>query len=263
MHSTTLLEPKCSLPEFHVLGVRVSAVEISDVVRQMEQWIQMREGSQYIAVTGMHGVMEAQKDPRFKVILNAAGLVVPDGMPLVWLARQHDIPLEHRVSGAELMEAFCQHTGSTYRHFLYGGAPGVAKELAKIMELRFGSRVVGTYCPPFRPVNGEEKQEIVALIRSARPDILWVGLSTPKQERWMFEYRELLEVPVLLGVGAAFDFHTGRSQRAPEWMRERGLEWSYRLMKEPRRLWRRYLILGSQFAARASWEIIKERNKPN
>ncbi len=241
---------------FKVLGVRVDAVQVPDVVAQMEGWIQERGQSHYIAVTGMHGVTEAQHDPCFKDILNAADLVVPDGMPLVWLSRIRGHSLQRRVYGPELMLAFCEQTARKgYRHFLYGGAPGVAEQMAATLGNRFpGLQVVGTYSPPFRPLTADEEGEVAAMIRGAEPDVVWVGLSTPKQERWMHEHRDGLGVPVLVGVGAAFDLNTGRLKQAPVWMREHGLEWFYRLWREPRRLWRRYLIYGSKFV----WYVMLE-----
>lgn len=245
------MELKLSDSQFRVLGVRVDAAQIPKVIARMEEWIARREGCRFVAVTGMHGVTEAQHDGKFKEILNAAELVVADGYPLVWLGRRKGFPsLRRRVYGPELMEAFCEQTARKgYRHFFYGGAPGVAKELAERFAERYpGLEVAGTYCPPFRAMTDEEDGEAVAAIEAARADIVWVGLSTPKQERWMFEHRERLSVPVLIGVGAAFDFHTGRVARAPDWMRENGLEWLFRLLQEPRRLWRRYLVYGSQFA---------------
>jgi N-acetylglucosaminyldiphosphoundecaprenol N-acetyl-beta-D-mannosaminyltransferase len=245
------MELKPSDSQFRVLGVRVDAAQIPKVIARMEEWIARREGCRFVAVTGMHGVTEAQHDGKFKEILNAAELVVADGYPLVWLGRRKGFAsLRRRVYGPELMEAFCEQTARKgYRHFFYGGAPGVAKELAERFAERYpGLEVAGTYCPPFRAMTDEEDGEAVAAIEEARADIVWVGLSTPKQERWMFEHRERLSVPVLIGVGAAFDFHTGRVARAPDWMRENGLEWLFRLLQEPRRLWRRYLVYGSQFA---------------
>ena len=243
-------------PSFRVLGVRVDAVQIADVVRRMEEWIAQRGSCQYIAVTGMHGVTEAQHDAQFKAVLNSAGLVVADGMPLVWIGRWLGFDLRRRVYGPELMASFCEQTAAKgYRHFFYGGAPGVAEELASRMGARFpGVIAAGTYSPPFRVLTQEEDREVVAAIESARADVVWVGLSTPKQERWMREHQDRLNVPVLVGVGAAFDFHTGRVAQAPRWMRENGLEWLFRLASEPRRLWRRYLINGSEFA----WLVLLE-----
>jgi N-acetylglucosaminyldiphosphoundecaprenol N-acetyl-beta-D-mannosaminyltransferase len=247
---TTLAETAPPRTQFRVLGVEVDAVQISDVTIQMQEWISSRSACQYIAVTGMHGVTEAQHDPEFKQILNAAGLVVPDGYPLVWLGRRTGFAqLRRRVYGPELMEEFFSQTlAKGYRHFFYGGAPGVAEELASRMSARFaGLAVIGTYCPPFRELTKQEDEEILQAINLAKPDVVWIGLSTPKQERWMYAHRARLNVPVLVGVGAAFDFHTGRVPQAPRWMREHGFEWLFRLCREPGRLWRRYLVYGSQF----------------
>ncbi|HWP83578.1 MAG TPA: WecB/TagA/CpsF family glycosyltransferase, partial [Terriglobia bacterium] len=236
----------------------MNALQIPDAIDEMERWIRERDGSHYIAVTGMHGVTEAQRDFGFRAVLNAADLVVPDGMPLVWLGRLRGYPLERRVYGPELMLAFCQQTAHKgYRHFFYGGAPGVADALARSLAKRFpGLVVAGTYSPPFRPLTAAEDAEVSEYIQRAKPDVLWVGLSTPKQERWMHEHRPRLRVPVMVGVGAAFDIHTGRLRQAPRWMRERGLEWLFRLLQEPRRLWRRYLVLGSQFVFLVALELL-------
>jgi N-acetylglucosaminyldiphosphoundecaprenol N-acetyl-beta-D-mannosaminyltransferase len=208
----------------------------------MKKWIESRESGHYVAVTGMHGVTEARNDSRFRNVLNSADLVVPDGMPLVWLGRLRRHPIKRRVYGPELMETFCSQTGSRYRHFFYGGAPGVAGDLAQSLEKRFGITVSGTYTPPFRPLTQEEETEVAAKVVEAAPDVLWVGLSTPKQEQWMYEHRNVLQVPVMLGVGAAFDLNSGKLQQAPSWMRENGLEWLFRLLVEPKRLWKRYLV---------------------
>lgn len=235
---------------FRLLGVRVNVVQIADVIAKIEEWIGLRDGCRYIAVTGMHGVTEAQHDGEFKSILNAAALVVPDGYPLVWLGRRKGFPkLKRRVYGPELMASFCEQTAAKgYRHFFYGGARGVAEELSRrFADIHPGLLVVGTYSPPFRALTPNEDSEVLSTIHDSRPDIVWVGLSTPKQERWMFEHCNRLSVPVLVGVGAAFDFHTKRTAQAPIWMRENGLEWLFRLIREPRRLWRRYLIYGAEF----------------
>jgi N-acetylglucosaminyldiphosphoundecaprenol N-acetyl-beta-D-mannosaminyltransferase len=157
------------------------------------------------------------------------------------------------------METFCHETGSRYRHFFYGGAPGVAESLAMSLRERFRIVVAGTYSPPFRDLSEEEDKALVHLVHEATPDVLWVGLSTPKQERWMFEHRTQLRVPVLLGVGAAFDLNSGRLRQAPKWMRENGLEWFFRLLAEPRRLWRRYLVTIPSAIWSISLEIARLR----
>jgi len=243
---------------FRVLGIRVDAVQIPDAIARMECWIAERSHCHYITVTGMHGVMEAQHDPAFRTVLNTADLVVPDGMPLVWLGRRRGFALERRVYGPELMLCFCEQTAPKgYRHFFYGGAPGVPERLARILQERYpGLRVAGIICPPFRPLTPEEDAEVIEAINRAEPDVLWVGLSTPKQERWMFEHKETLRVPVMVGVGAAFDINSGRSKQAPCWMQENGLEWLFRLVQEPQRLWRRYLVYGSSFVIRISLELL-------
>lgn len=265
MHSVASVKLAGGIPQFPVLGVRVHALQIADVITLVERWIQERMSGHYIAVTGMHGLSEGLRDPGLRAILNAPEcLLVADGMPLVWLGRHHGFPMARRVYGPELMESFLRQTGSRYRHFFYGGAPGVADDLREVTYQRFGTHVVGTYCPPFRPLTDDERQPVVSHIKAAAPDILWVGLSTPKQERWMSEYLPLLDVPVLVGVGAAFDFLIGRVRQAPLWMRERGLEWLFRLLVEPRRLWKRYLVNGSQFLWNVSLELLNLRtfNQP-
>jgi N-acetylglucosaminyldiphosphoundecaprenol N-acetyl-beta-D-mannosaminyltransferase len=244
------------LPGFRVLGTRVNAVQIPDVISWIGHQVKIKSNTSYVAVTGMHGVVEAYHDPSFHKVLEAAGLVVPDGMPLVYLGRVNGYKLRRRVYGPELMLAFCQHTGSRYGHFFYGGAPGVPEQLAEILKTKFGIRTLGTYSPPFRALTQAEESHVIARINDASPDILWVGLSTPKQERWMHEYRNRLRVPVLLGVGAAFDLNTGRLKQAPRWMREHCLEWLFRLLMEPKRLWHRYLVCGSQFVWYASLEVL-------
>lgn len=254
-------EPRAApdaVPAFRVLGVRVDAVGIPEAVARMERWVAERNGCRYVTVTGMHGTAEARRDPAFREILNAAAMVVPDGMPLVWLGRLRGHRLRRRVYGPELMLEFCRATAAhRLRHYFYGGASGVAEALAaKLAEQFPGLVVAGTYTPPFRPLTAEEGVEIVERINQVAPDVLWVGLSTPKQERWMAEHRERLRVPVMVGVGAAFDIHTGRLRQAPRWMRENGLEWFYRLAQEPRRLWRRYILLGSYFVWNVGLEVL-------
>jgi N-acetylglucosaminyldiphosphoundecaprenol N-acetyl-beta-D-mannosaminyltransferase len=253
--------PSNAVHDYRVLGTRVDAVQIPEVIAQMRAWIVRRDSCRYIAVTGMHGVTEARHDPQLRAALASASLVVPDGMPLVWLGRRHGFHLPRRVYGPELMRRFWQETTSTrYRHFLYGGAPGIADALAQKFARQFPAHeIAGTFSPPYRNLSPEEDREICSTINEAAPDIVWVGLGTPKQERWMRDHQHQLSAPVLVGVGAAFDFHTGRMRSAPTWMGDHGLEWLFRLAQEPRRLWHRYLVRGSEFATLAILELLKHK----
>jgi len=238
------------VPRANILGVGVSAINMAMALEIIEGWIERRE-PHYVCVTGVHGVMESQRDEELRRIHNRAGLVTPDGMPLVWLSRLQSFHHVERVYGPDLMLALCERSvAKGYRHFFYGGAEGVPEQLASVLQKRFpGLQVAGTFSPPFRPLTADEDDRIVQMINAAAPDIVWVGLSTPKQERWMAGHRERLTAPVLIGVGAAFDFLTGRKPQAPRWMQRAGLEWLFRLLTEPRRLWRRYLINNPLFVA--------------
>lgn len=249
-------------PSFKALGVRVDAVQLQDVVTRMEEWIHDRGPCHSIAATSMHGIVEAQRDPSFKRILSTTDLNVPDGTPLVWMGRRRGHVLPRRVYGPDLLLAFCEATGGKdYRHFFYGGEPGVAERLVKSLQRRFpGMQIAGTFSPPFRSLNDEEEEEIADLISNTAPDIVWVALGTPKQERWMHEHKSFLRVPLLVGVGAAFNMLSGRRRQAPRWMRERGLECLFRLMQEPRRLWRRYLVCGAQFITYLVFDLFRLRD---
>jgi N-acetylglucosaminyldiphosphoundecaprenol N-acetyl-beta-D-mannosaminyltransferase len=236
------------IPRANILGVEVSAINMDIALLTIEEWISRKE-SHYVCVTGVHGVMESWRDDDLRHIHNTAGLVTPDGMPLVWLSRLMGFRQVERVYGPDLMLRMCERSVTRgYRQFFYGGAPGVAEKLASRLQSRFpGLQVSGFYSPPFRSLTPEEDRAVVHRINAARPHIFWIGLSTPKQERWMAEHVGRLHAPVLIGVGAAFDFHAGLKRQAPRWMQKSGLEWFFRLVTEPRRLWRRYLINNPWF----------------
>lgn len=234
-----------------VLGVGVSAINQEIALSEITRWIESRE-KHYVCVTGVHGVMESQRDPELLAIHNSSGLTTPDGMPLVWCARYAGAESVERVYGPDLMLNVSKASVERgWTHYFYGAAPGVPETLAENLEAKFpGLKVVGSQSPPFRELTAEEVEATVAEINRLAPDIVWVGLSTPKQERWMARFRPSLEVPVIIGVGAAFDMHAGRIPQAPQWMQNAGLEWAFRLSKEPRRLWRRYLVNNPKFVGR-------------
>lgn len=236
------------VPRVDVLGVEISAVNMEMTLDTVIDWV-VSNARQYVCVTGVHGVMESQQDGELAAIHNNAGLTTPDGMPMVWAGKAAGAHWMERVYGPDMMLAvLAEAQARGWSSFLYGGAPGIPDLLAKRLEQRFpGLQVAGTYSPPFRPLTRDEVHETAALINASGASLVWVGLSTPKQERWMAELRPLLEAPVLFGVGAAFDFHAGRMKQAPRWMQKSGLEWLYRLSREPRRLWRRYLTNNPRF----------------
>ena len=214
-------------------------------------------GPAYACATSVHGLIEASHDPEFRKILNTAAFVTADGVPLVWFGRLSGHRSMERVYGPTLMKRVCARAAETgVRHFFYGGAPGVADDLARTMVREFpGLEVAGTYCPPFRKLSEAEMDEVAEIINESKADLVWVGLSTPKQERWIHSIRTRLRAKMLVSVGAAFDFHTGRVIQAPEWMRPTGLEWLFRLVQEPRRLGRRYAYNNPRFLWLAALQL--------
>jgi N-acetylglucosaminyldiphosphoundecaprenol N-acetyl-beta-D-mannosaminyltransferase len=235
----------------NILGVGVSVLNLDTATELIAEAIKNREKG-YICVTGVHGVSEAQNDPAFKKILNRSFLCTPDGMPLVWIGRLRGYSEMKRVYGPDLMKRVCEWSRSNNCvHFLYGGMPGVADDLKKRLETDYpGIKVGATFTPPFRPLSPDEEKELIALVDKIRPDIIWVGLSTPKQERFMAEYLYRLNTTLMIGVGAAFDFLTGRVKQAPRWIQRIGLEWFFRMCCEPKRLATRYLKNNPLFILR-------------
>lgn len=237
-----------TIPKTEVLGVGVSAVNFASATAEMLRWI--AEGEKYyVSVADVHGVIEAQDDPEFKKILNDSGLIVPDGRPIFWLLRLAGHGDVTQTTGSDLIQRFSEALAERgYSAFYYGGAPGVAENVAAVLEDRYpGLRTADTYCPPFRDLDAREEAEIVDMINVSGAHVVWVGLGAPKQERWMARFIDRLDVPVLVGVGAVFDFLTGRVKRCPRWLQIVGLEWLYRISQEPRRLWKRYARSNSLF----------------
>lgn len=236
----------------NVLGVRIDASTVEDATSRIGAWINSRQCT-YVCVCSVNNVVEALRSEDYRQVLNRSGLNTSDGMPLVWQVHHRGHDWATRVYGPDLLLSVCAaSTANSWRHFFYGGHDGVAAAVAARMADRFhGLRIAGTLSPPIARVEDLCNAEVVAQINNSGADIVWVGLGTPKQETWMARMRERLVAPVLVGVGAAFDFHAHRVAQAPRWMQGRGLEWLFRLAREPRRLGRRYLIGNSRFV----WEL--------
>jgi N-acetylglucosaminyldiphosphoundecaprenol N-acetyl-beta-D-mannosaminyltransferase len=235
-----------------VLGVRVDPTNMEAAVNTIVGWARAADRScRYVCVSGVHGVIEAQSDEVLRSILNTAHLNVPDGMPLSWIGWFTGFKSMNRVYGPDLMLKVCEASmAHGLSHFFYGGKEGIAENLAETMQRDFpGLKVAGTYCPPFRLLRDDEKSALRERINSSGAHIVWVGLSTPKQEKWMGEFCAGLDARVLLGVGAAFDYNVGRIRRAPHLIQILGLEWVFRVLQEPKRLMRRYLTVIPRFVS--------------
>lgn len=248
-----------SAPRFNVLGVGVSALTLQAACAAVLA-AKGRQHLGYVCVCTVHGISEAQSDAQFRKILNASYLTTPDGMPLVWLGPK----TVERVYGPDLLLAVCDSGRALgLRHFFYGGAPGVAPALAEKLSARFpGLEVAGWFTPPFRELNEGEFAAFQAEVAQARPDVIWVGLSTPKQERFMAAHAQSLSAGLLIGVGAAFDFHSGRIRQAPRWIQRSGFEWLFRCCMEPRRLGPRYLKTNPLFLLRIAAQLTGLKKYP-
>ncbi len=248
------------VPCANVLGVAISAIDMEQAVDRSDCLLQSG-GKGYVCVTGVHGIMESQGDHALKTILNRAYLCTPDGMPTVWMGRLQGFARMHRVYGPDYMLAMCRLSVLRgYRHFLYGGGNGIAERLKSRLEtLVPGIQIAGTYTPPFRPLSPEEERELAERVVRCKPHIFWVGLSTPKQEKFMAAHIDRLDTHLMVGVGAAFDIHAGTLPDAPAWMKQSGLQWAYRLLQEPRRLWRRYAWNNPCFVLNAFLQLARLR----
>src|SRR5215216_1286246 len=259
--SDGLPSPIANVHTRSLLGVPVAMTDYAEAIEVMDGLVETRARG-YLCAAPVHALMVAQEDPQMLEALRGSTLVVPDGMPLVWAANLLGEDLDDRVYGPELMLRYsdrCAERG--HRVWLYGGRDqGSLVQLALSMRRRHpGIKIVGGYSPPFRALTREEEDALVEQINAAKPDVLWVGIGVPKQEKWMAHMRARLDVPVMCGVGAAFDFHAGRVPQAPRWMQERGLEWIYRIAQEPRRLLPRYLYFNPRFVAAFARQYVAER----
>ncbi len=242
-----------------IVGVPISAIDMTQAIDRLAGWIGKPQ-SQYVCVADVHSVMVARANPSHMASMRGAAMVTPDGTPLVWVGRLLGRQIS-RVCGPDLLPAVCAASEARgWRHYFYGGAPGVVDQLSAALAAKYPKlQIAGIHTPPFRSLSAEEDAAIMHEIAAAKPDILWIGLGCPKQERWMADHVERLPGVTLIGIGAAFDFHTNRVERAPTWMQRNGLEWLFRLLSEPRRLWRRYLVLAPQFIWHAAKQVLRER----
>jgi len=248
-----------TFPTVNVLGSRVRILQIEDAVALIEGWIDQRPPTcRQVVVSGYHGIWEAHKDERYKAILNSAALWVPDGIAPVLVARWQGHRQARRVPGADLMEAFFARADfNQYSSFFYGDTGRTLAALRARLEEKYpGHRVAGTLSPPFGAITAEEDEEHLRRINEARPDVLWVGLGCPRQDRWIHERLDRLNVPVAIGVGAALRFVGGVTRRAPQWRGDRGLEWAYRLLTDPAHCWRRSVVEGPRFLSHVLAQLI-------
>jgi len=254
--------PGAELPRCDILGVPIALTDYAGTMDVMDEMIATRFRG-WVCAAAVHSVMVAQSDPLMRRALQEAVITVPDGMPTVWAANLLGASLQNRVYGPELMRRYCQRSAAEgHRVWLYGGRDqGALVQLALSLRRQHqGIQIVGGYSPPFRQLTLEEEEAIADQINEAQPDLLWVGIGVPKQEKWMVRMRERVEVPLMCAVGAAFDFHAGRVSQAPRWMQERGLEWTYRIAQEPRRLLPRYLYTNPRFLTAFAAQYLRERS---
>jgi N-acetylglucosaminyldiphosphoundecaprenol N-acetyl-beta-D-mannosaminyltransferase len=231
------------IPRVNILGVKISSINMPVALAKIEEWIKSNTKF-YVCVTPIHSVMDCFQNPELRTIFNSSGMTTPDGMGIVWLLKLMGHHHVGRVYGPDLMQAVCKLSlDNGWSHYFYGGAPGVAEQLSSnLLEKYPGLKVAGFISPPFGSISKAEDYNLSNKLNEAKPDIIWVGISSPKQEQWMAQHREILNAPVLIGVGAAFDFLSGGKKQAPLWVQRSGLEWLFRLTQEPKRLWRRYIL---------------------
>lgn len=239
-----------------ILGVPVSAITMKTAVQTIQNWVRDQRAS-FVCVRDVHGLMLAERDPQIMQIHQAAGMVTPDGMPLVWVLKLRSKLKVGRVCGSDLMDALCDAgQAEGLRHYFYGGKAGIPEAMIDNLKSKYPAlSVAGYYSPPFRALTAEEDNRIVDAINESCAQVVWIGLSTPKQEFWMRDHVGRVQGATLIGVGAAFDFHSGAVARAPKLMQAFGLEWLHRLASEPGRLWRRYLVMAPLFL----FSIIREQ----
>jgi N-acetylglucosaminyldiphosphoundecaprenol N-acetyl-beta-D-mannosaminyltransferase len=249
------------MPTQEVLGIPLALTSYAHTLEWIDAAVAARART-YVCVAAVHTVMASQEDPALRAAVLGADFTVPDGQPLVWALRALGHDVGDRVYGPDLMDRACARASRTgQRFYLYGGRnQGALAQLARVLRLRYpGLQIVGGYAPPFRELTDAEEEAVAADIHRSGADVVWVGLGVPKQEKWMARMRDRLDAPVLVGVGAAFDFHAGLIPQAPDRLQRLGLEWAFRLVQEPRRLWRRYLRYNPRFVAGFARQWARQR----
>jgi N-acetylglucosaminyldiphosphoundecaprenol N-acetyl-beta-D-mannosaminyltransferase len=236
-----------------VLGIHIAPINMEGAIAMLAEALKLHTKG-FVCLTGVHGIMEAHRSPDLRSIYSDSLLTAPDGMPTVWMGHWQGHAAMRQITGPDLMiEVLSRPEFASRTHFLYGGKPGVASELKRELNLRFPDvHIIGTYTPPFSDLSSKQENEFVSLIDTLQPDVIWVGISTPRQERFMHHMLPLLNTTLMFGVGAAFDFHTGRIQDCPAWVKRAGLQWLDRLLQDPKHLWKRYLRNNPTFL----WHIL-------
>lgn len=245
----------------HVLSAAIDGVSWDDVLARIAKW-SARHESRYVCVCNVHSVVTANGDPEFRAVVNGADLATPDGAPVVWMLRKLGLDGQQRISGPDLMWRYCEQAAARGESiYLYGGTPQTLELLQQRLLANFPAlRIAGAWSPPFRELTAEEDEAVVARINGSGAGTVWVSLGCPKQEKWIAARRGRVNA-VMIGVGAAFNFHAGTIKRAPAWMQDWGLEWLHRLASEPRRLWKRYLVTNTLFVLGASSQLLRIRMK--
>ncbi len=240
-----------------ILSIPVDAQPFAAALETLNTWAQEAEGRRYVCTCPVYTLMQARDHAEVGAALRGAAMVTADGMPLVWVQRRTGCAQAERVYGPDVLLALCAKTaGTPVGHYFYGGLPGIPEMLTANLRARFPAlHIAGLYSPPVAPLETIPDPAVIARLNASGADVIWVGLGSPKQDLWMALYRPLLDAPLLIGVGAAFDFIAGAKAQAPRWMQRSGLEWLFRLTQEPGRLWQRYLVYNTRFV----WALLMNR----
>jgi len=243
-----------------LLNVNITAQPFDHAIFTLKQWAVEPTRRAYICACPVYTLMQGYERQDVRDALNNADMVIADGMPIVWLLHRHKQTQAERVYGPDVLHALCKEAAHQ-PHYFYGGAPGIASKVAEFVRETYGTRIAGSFSPPYRPLEDTPDWDVIHRLNDSGAAIIWVGLGSPKQDLWMQRYRPHLNAQLLIGVGAAFDFVAGTKKQAPRWMQRSGLEWAFRLAQEPRRLWRRYVIYNTKFILAVMRETVQGRRR--